>query len=815
MNEATLEARLDHVLTTVFPTFKEVRVEHQKSFSIKFGHHNVQVDLKDASKRSSGAISDILLTIGGTNVILLELKKEGLKLTPDDVSQGISYARLTHPMPPLTLVSNGLVNEFYNTYTKEKIDEATVDMEFIQKLTDNSFYLATKDFKDAVNLLLNREPELFSKIINQITETKFARLLGGIGDFTKPLCADFLIERQNTDSLISLFESGTPLVGVIGSAFAGKTNLLYQLFLKLKSDKNFLLYLDCNDHNYSIFQQLANHFTQNAKISITQDKIREWLINSVTDLPEGKFYLLIDNFNSDIPETIKSEIIELIDIFKGVNHHALYTLDEFNYKKIAYVENRQYKTIIGEQSKLIHLDELNDDEYNAGNELLYSKHRIRIEHGGHYTPEYREPRILRHLLSLYGGDIEEEEFVKIDAVPNLDLLNAICANRTYTKQVHDLYKKITFCFFAERELRKTDADLNIMASGSGAVTTATFKKFFADDFETLIKSSVVVFREIRNGMTIIYPKFYELIAQHSIPVISKLLIQENEKGSPIENLCKLLIDTVTPIPYCDIAATGVLMDIARKEEVDLFSGLVQELLKIPPRFEKIAGGTKALMYAEGVGHIEIDFEDDMDEGGFVADFLPYAILSQIAAYPLRLVGDDRHSLYAFHLYLIDQVGSSKEFLRRADVRSLQNMKPLETFDIEGHGHFISGHEGIIEPIVQSIQKCFLIIPEEIERLYERGFERNNINLLYRIYLALRTLTNYSDPILGSAAEKYVERFNKYFNDFMADYLASDVEDPQERETQKARLSALFAKKETEDNGEAAKTMQEQKDENPK
>lgn len=791
-NEATLEARLDRVLTTVFPTFREVKVGHQKSFSIKFGHHDIKVDLKEPSTYPSRAILDILLTIGGKNIILLELKKEGLALTDDDVSQGISYARLVHPMPPLTLISNGTDNQFYNTYTKEKIDATTVDLDFIQRLTDNSFLLATKDFKEAVNLLLNREPELFSKIINQITETKFQRLFGDIDDFKKPICNDFIIERQNIDKIMSLFSAGASLVGIIGSAFTGKTNLLYQFFSKVKSEKNFLLYLDCNDHNYSIFQQLANHFTQNAKISITKNKIREWLINSLTDLPEGKFYLLLDNFNSDIPETINSEIIELIDIFKGINHHTLYTLDEFNYKRVAYVENRQYKTIIGEQSKLIRLDELNDDEYNAANNFLFDKYRIVIEHGGHYTPEYREPRILRHLVSLYRGEkeIDKEKFVKIDAVPNLNLLNAISANKTYTRQIHDLYQKITFCFFAEKEMRKKDADLNIMASGSGAITTNTFKKFFPDDFGTLIKSSVVVFREIRNGMTIIYPKFQELIAKHSIPIISKLIVQESGQVKSTEELCKLMIDTVTPIPYCDIAATGVLLDIAKRNEVDLFSELVQELLKIPPRFEKVGGGTKVLMYSEGVGHVQINFEDDMDEGGFVADFLPYAILSQLAAYPLSLVDNEEYSVYAFHLYLMYEVGSSKEFLRRADVRSLQNMKPFESYDWKGVGHLISGHEGIIEPIVQSIQKCFLSIPEEVERLYEKGFEENNINLLYRIYLALRTMMGYTEPELASIAKEYVRRFNKYFNGFMADFLSKDIKDPEEREAIRTKLLSI-------------------------
>ena len=36
INEAELEARIDRVLSSVFPTFRSVNVEHQKSFSIKF-----------------------------------------------------------------------------------------------------------------------------------------------------------------------------------------------------------------------------------------------------------------------------------------------------------------------------------------------------------------------------------------------------------------------------------------------------------------------------------------------------------------------------------------------------------------------------------------------------------------------------------------------------------------------------------------------------------------------------------------------------------------------------------------------------------
>jgi hypothetical protein len=787
LNEATLEARIDRILSSVFPTFKEVKLEHQKSFSFKFGHHNVLVDLKEHLSLPSRAISDILLTIEQKNVILLELKKEGQPLTNEDILQGVSYARLLHPMPPITLISNGIDNHFCNTYTKEKIEATSIDFEYIQKLTDNSFRLATNDFKDAVNLLLNKEPELFSQVINQISEKRFERFFGTIDDFTKPICLDFRIDRNVISEINSHFSKGVPLVGLIGSAFSGKTNLLYEFFIKTKSTNNFLLYLDCSDNNYSILQQLANHFSDSSKILINKDKIREWLINTLSNSTNSKFYLLLDNFNNEVPEVIKLEIIELIDIFKGINHHTLYTIDEFNFNEIAFVKNRQYKKVIGQQSKIVNLDELDDKEYIVANDLMLNKYQVLIEHGGHYTPEYREPRILRHLASLLTGGIEIGQFTKINAVPDYNLLSSISDNKTYDTQVHELYKKVVFCFFSEINERKTNADLSVMALGSGAISKDTFQKAFPNDFEELVNSSVVVLRKLRNDTIIIYPKIPELVAKHSINYIIEEILNENQGGSSTKKICQTLIDFVTPIPYCDIVATGVLIEIANKNYVELFSNLVQELIEIPPRLEKVEKGTKALIYSEGVGHIQVNFEDEMDEGGFVSDFLPYAILSQLAGYPLGLVENKEYSIYAFHLYLLHKIGSNKHFLRRADVRSLKNMKSHSGYDWDGVGYIVSGHEGIIEPIVQSIQKCFLIIPEEIKHLYDRGFEENNFNLLYRIYLALRTMMNYTDSKLATKAEGFVKRFNDYFSNYIADFLSKDINDPLQKDRLKKRL----------------------------
>jgi hypothetical protein len=536
---------------------------------------------------------------------------------------------------------------------------------------------------------------------------------------------------------------------------------------------------------------MANHFTENAGLFIDKDKIREWLLNSLNNNPDAKFYLLVDNFNDGVPEIIKNEIIELVDIFKGTNRYVLYSTDEYNYEKLAYLENRKYKSIIGEKSKILKLEELNDKEYDAGLRKMFEQYRVVIEHGGQVTPEYREPRVLRHLAALFTNEENPDRYCKIPAVPDYDTLRVLASNPTYTNEVRSLYKKITQCFLEEREERRRDGKLHIMASGSGAVTESLFRRRFPDAWNDLLKSSFVVLRRLDRDRMVIYPTIHEMIAISCIDEIINAIKSESAQGKGIKELCDLFIDLVTPIPYADIVGAGVLLQLGYNNEVAIISELVQELLAIPPRYEKITKGTRTALYDERFGHIQLNFEDDMDEG-FVSDYLPFAILSQLGGYPLQLVGNTEYAPYAFHLYLIYTVGSSPHFIRRADARSLQHMKPFQHFDWDGVGVLVSGRDGIVEPIVQSIQKCFMKMPDEVEVLWDRAFNENNFVLVWRIYLALREMVNITDPDLAARAAVFKSKFDPYFNAFMADFLSKDIEDPVERERIHQKLLAFKA-----------------------
>lgn len=507
-NEATLEVTISKIMSQVFPTFREVSLEHQKSFSVKVGHHRIVVTAKTPNRKSVRAISDILFKVGEKNVIMLELKNVNAKLTDNDRDQGISYARLLDQIPPITLVSNGKDNIFYDTYTKEKIDRDTIDWKVIQDRIDNAFEIATKDLRDAIDLLLNNDPELFASVINGISDEKFTTFKGDISDSTASLCDDFQVERTILKEINSVLAKGQSLVGLQGTAFSGKTTLLYQIHQKLTSENNFVYFIDCNDLNMSIFSQLANSFTTSTKNPISPDQIRNWLIASLNNDNSGKFYLLLDNFNKNISETVMAEILELIDLFQGSQHKILYTIDEFNYKQIADVSHRNYKTTVGKKSCVLKLNDFDNQEYDDARKIMFNRFKVTIERGGFFTEEYREPRILRYLLSAhYYLDLKENEVVKIVAVPDLELLRTIAQNKIFPKRIHQLYQKIATCFVEEVEVRSTFTELRSAAIGSGAILTTTFKTKYPDDYQELVQTSLILIRDLPIvDQSIIYPK---------------------------------------------------------------------------------------------------------------------------------------------------------------------------------------------------------------------------------------------------------------------------------------------------------------------
>jgi hypothetical protein len=219
--------------------------------------------------------------------------------------------------------------------------------------------------------------------------------------------------------------------------------------------------------------------------------------------------VVLDNLNNDIHSELKSEIIELIDLFKETENVILFSADILSFKNIATIENRSYNNVIGEVSTVLEIKSLNDNEYEIACKRLWAVNKALIQHGGHKTSEYREPRTLRYLSAIYkqeGIEVEDGQGQIIQAIPDFGLLKAVTESLLFTASIRDLFKKYAEAFIEDEVNRKKFQYLNIAASGSGAVSIETAKKIFSSDLEKLLASGFITIREFNEIGQVLFRK---------------------------------------------------------------------------------------------------------------------------------------------------------------------------------------------------------------------------------------------------------------------------------------------------------------------
>lgn len=763
INEEALTNRVHAILDKVFPTHRKVGLEHQHHFSVKLGHHNLKVDNKSYEKdHVVQAKADILLSLKDQNLILFELKAPGHVIDEDDRKQGLSYARLLEQMPPLVIISNGDDTHFYNTYSAKPFEEATVDAEAIQKLIRNSFRLAASDLQNAIFMLLNREPKLFAKIITAISADRFKTDIGEVDNLYKPITKEFLIPRLITGDVYQLSHHHQ-LIGIIGASFSGKTNVLYQFFDRYNSEQgHYILYFDALDVQFSLLQQLATRLMQSLKTSVTVNDVRHWINSSLYDDTTSKFILLIDNLHQNLDNTVAGEIYELIDSFKASHHTVIYSISEFQYQKIGFKPDRKYQSTIGDESKLIKLEELNLQEYCDAHNLLVEKFKVNLQLGGQKATEYRKPRVWRNLAAYFSTlQIEENMGYEIDAVPGMQVFSKLVSNKIYSDEVHKLYKKLSHAFLADSPNRKASQELNVAATTDYAISHLILETTCQIEYARSMELAIVILRDYSTGLKIVIPKLPELFAIKQIEVIYEHIVQMFESDKSSDEIFDFLLLQTNHRPYGDIVASSVLYYVSELN-VHLFSNLTRKFIAMQPETSSPITGTQVLLFNKETGPKVFTISEGMElEASFVSVF-GWSVASHLAGERLELIGGDLTSKWGFNLYLIWEIGNNSEHIPRFDFLSFKDIMPQDLFEDSQGNKFAMERSGITEPIVQSIQKFFLFAGDEFDYLTERSFSENKQFLLWRIYLAINDMVNIVNVELAQRASVFVSRFKREF-----------------------------------------------------
>lgn len=803
-SEADYEGRVRRVLMEVFPTWEKVKVIQQETFSINVGRRNIKIEnrLPDLDKENAKVYAsyDILLTVNDKNAILLELKKEDAKIKQEHIDQGLSYGRLIHPMPPITVIA-GKDIRIYDTFTREEIEKDIIDSDFIISLINKSAELAKEDLNEAIGVLMNRNPKVFSNVINATSEQNFKFLIGNVTDLKKPISTDFKIKRKITRKIYEC-SNNKNLIGLIGGAFSGKTNIFHDIYKEYKNGNTAIFYLDLEELQYSIFKKLAHLFTQELDFYINEDKVLEWLNITIRRMENFKLIFLFDNYNDDLPDKIKSNFQELIDLTDNTKHSVIFSIDEINYNRITKKKHRNYETFLSKVEKF-NMKVLDTEEYYEMQKLLFDKFQTSIQYGGHVTKEYRIPRVIRLLAFLLEKDefeIPKNQFHILPSIPNIQLLNSLCEIffiSTLKNEKRQILKKLSEVY-ADYELSKlNNSSLKLATISEGALPKKLLEAKFTDkELNELLESGLVTEKLLLNDLKVIIPKTPEILSYYGIKYITRIILLTSKETQEIKKVSELFINLCHLFEYSDIVGVGVLFELDKIKEYTLFSDLINELLSHSYESNQINDGTILRMYVPEKGMIDFNLDEISKEerGYFINDNLPYLILSQLVANPLATDRDiesgKTENIYDFHLSLLWKIASYEGILSRTENRNLNEMVEFRSRYIDGQGVIISSDMGVVEPIVQSIQNNFSIIPNEIERLYRGAIVEKNYLLLWRIYIALKDYKNSVNQVLSDKAKLFLLEYKPFFAKWMNSIIFQNDKNPIEEEKLKKFIEEM-------------------------
>ena len=208
--EADLEAEIHHAIAQAFPWLAVGSVRHQTKFSFTFGRKKIDVDGTEVSRAE--ARSDIVLYNGDLPLAVLELKRTGIPLTPDDEAQGLSYARVLNPSPPLVVVTNGTDLHLVETHSGKRWQPTQPSEQAFQALVTSAARVAAVDMKQAIETLMGTNAAVWMQAVRHASTEIMDELSASWDEPARPFARGFLIPRKATAQVLRCATKGAKLI---------------------------------------------------------------------------------------------------------------------------------------------------------------------------------------------------------------------------------------------------------------------------------------------------------------------------------------------------------------------------------------------------------------------------------------------------------------------------------------------------------------------------------------------------------------------------------------------------------------------------
>jgi len=752
VNEATLEARVNAEIQKHFPSIANLKITHQKYLTLRLGHRS---DIKIGGlvqAKATGRL-DVLLSYEEKPLAILELKDPGISLTEDDRDQGLSYAKLLNPQAPLVIVSNGSEVKFYQTFDGKNWNPMTRDEEAVRALFSHALSSAADQRREAIQLLMGKQPYVWKALFQKYTELTLNQLEGAVDDYTHPLTKDFVIERsivsEVTDSLIN----GDSLLVLIGPPLSGKTNVLAQVCRANHSDKLIPIYIDTRDTSYGIFRHIANQFTRELYVQVEQAEIRQWILHGMQSLI-GRFVIIIDGWTTDVIGTLKEDIDELVNLLQAEQPlSVLLAMDDTAFTEVKSIPGRPTCSAIGRNAKVIELNPISDNEFESVCSIFYDQFSTCFHHGAQLNLDLRIPRFLRLIASsanqTEGQDYIDKDDRQIKVIPSVTSFLIFESWNQYIShpELEGFFQDLAKAYISDKGNRLGDPKLTLMSHGKGHVVLATAEKVLGHEkITTLLSQGHIGIVRGPNGKILVLPKIPEFLAAGASYVISNDCLTLYEKKG-FNDAYNNLIENSESFPYGDLVAAKAILEIY-KINYRLANDIVFRLLKDEPEQSHLSEGSRALMFFEDVGEVNVFFGKGTNEL-IIGNTHPWNILSQISSYAIRAVEDSVDP----QLMILATVGSYPEILIRPYPAPIKQTPGFHVHDISEHGSVLCHKSGIIEPITFAMQCGFYQVPKDMLRLCLFAEESNLFFLAHRLNMAALSVETCVDKDVTDASEK--------------------------------------------------------------
>ena len=206
--------------------FDDSEISLERSFSIRLGK----------TEKTIRGRSDILCRRNGKNLFIIELKKDSITITEEDIAQGISYARLLcDNIAPFTIISNGQTTKIFDTISRVELTGTRIAEQSAFWRNDctlsasedlNIRYLALKNF-------ISFSDENLKQFCLDQVKGRMGTIIGAYNDPSVKYSNELHRKRVKLqDEFMNFVKTDKSVFGVSGPAGVGKTSTMCALALQ-------------------------------------------------------------------------------------------------------------------------------------------------------------------------------------------------------------------------------------------------------------------------------------------------------------------------------------------------------------------------------------------------------------------------------------------------------------------------------------------------------------------------------------------------------------------------------------------------------